>query len=102
MGTLFRVLAIGDDRSPEPAGFSDTDTPSHIMVFDLIGDNIASTGPAVTNYFGQVNRAHRIAHATGWNVFDFDDVRYEVSTASGMGIRTEGAGQWTIRYKKLR
>jgi NADH dehydrogenase [ubiquinone] 1 alpha subcomplex assembly factor 7 len=29
MGTLFRVLAIGDDRSPEPAGFSDTDTPSH-------------------------------------------------------------------------
>jgi len=28
MGTLFRVLAVGDDGSSEPAGFSDTDTPS--------------------------------------------------------------------------
>jgi NADH dehydrogenase [ubiquinone] 1 alpha subcomplex assembly factor 7 len=24
MGTLFRVLAVGDDRSAAPAGFSDT------------------------------------------------------------------------------
>lgn len=28
MGTLFRVLAVGDDRSAAPAGFSDTDHPS--------------------------------------------------------------------------
>ena len=27
MGTLFRVLAMGDDRSAQPAGFSDTPSP---------------------------------------------------------------------------
>ncbi len=31
MGTLFRVLALGDDRSAQPAGFSDTPSPNHSM-----------------------------------------------------------------------
>lgn len=31
MGTLFRVLALGDDRSAQPAGFSDTPSPDHSL-----------------------------------------------------------------------
>ena len=66
----------------------------------LNGDNVATSQLTVYDSNGTAN--NKIADIDGATVFDFDDSNYEVHVTSGLTVTSVGAGQYTIRYRRLR
>ena len=66
----------------------------------LNGDGVADSQLTVYDSNGTANNT--VAIISGDTAFDFDESNYEIHVTSGLTVSSVGAGQYTIRYRKLR